>query len=131
MTIGLPVSRLINVQVTLDPLAAQYANFGTLLLMGESDVISASERIRLYNNIEGVTEDFGTITPEFLAAERFFSQVPQPNVLLIGRWQSGYRYISGKGLPVLFFAASRQLFYTPGSLPRHALMALLRGSLRQ
>ena len=88
MTIGLPVSRLINVQVTLDPLAAQYANFGTLLLMGESDVISASERIRLYNNIEGVTEDFGTITPEFLAAERFFSQVPQPNVLLIGRWQS-------------------------------------------
>lgn len=86
MTIGLPVSRLINVQVNLTPLGAQYANFNSLLLMGSSDVIDVTERIRTYNDLATVAADFGTSAPEYLAAALFFGQSPQPTVLNIGRW---------------------------------------------
>jgi hypothetical protein len=86
MSIGLPVSRLINVSVNLTPLGAQYANFNSLLLLGSSDVIDTFERIRTYNDLASVAGDFGTSAPEYLAAALFFGQSPQPTVLNIGRW---------------------------------------------
>jgi hypothetical protein len=49
-------------------------------------VIDVVERFRTYSSIEGVGSDFSNSDPEFLAALRWFSQVPQPNVLKIGRW---------------------------------------------
>lgn len=86
MTIGLPVSRLINVDVILTPLAAQAPNLNTCLIVGSSNVIDVSERIRSYGSIEEVAVDFGTVVPEYLAAALFFGQVPQPDQLYIGRW---------------------------------------------
>lgn len=86
MTQGLPVSRLINVTINLSPTAAQGFDFSQNLVVGQSNVINVSERLRAYGGISEVTSDFGTDTPEFLAAELFFSQVPQPKQLLIGRW---------------------------------------------
>lgn len=83
---GLPVSRLIKVNVNLTPLAAQFLNFDSLLIAGDSDVIDVSERIRSYGSLNEVASDFGTVVPEYLAAELFFSQVPQPSQLYIGRW---------------------------------------------
>lgn len=83
---GLPVSRLINVQVVLTPLAAQSPNLNTALIMGSSDVIDPVERIRSYGSLDEVAADFGVNTPEYLAADLFFSQKPQPVQLYIGRW---------------------------------------------
>lgn len=85
-TLGLPVSRLIDVTVNLSPSPTPFANFDTLLVVGDSDVINVDERIRSYDSIDSVAGDFGTNAPEYLAAELFFSQVPQPNQLFIGRW---------------------------------------------
>lgn len=83
---GLPVSRLINVTVVLTPTAAQAPNLNSCLIIGSSTVIDVAQRIREYSDIDEVAADFGTTAPEFLSAELFFGQVPQPNQLFIGRW---------------------------------------------
>lgn len=86
MARGLSVSRLINVTVNLSPQAAQFANFNALVIVGDSDVIDTVQRIRSYNTITEVAADFGVDAPEYDAAALFFSQVPRPNQLYIGRW---------------------------------------------
>ncbi|MET3654089.1 DUF3383 domain-containing protein [Dyella japonica] len=86
MSKGLSVSDVVNVQVTLNPLAAAVRNFGALLILGSSAVIDTNERVRQYTTINGVVADFGSTAPEYLAASLFFSQSPQPSVLYIGRW---------------------------------------------
>ena len=82
----LPVSRLISVVVNLAPNAAQAQNLNALLVLGSSTVIDTVERFRIYYSLADVTGDFGTSGPEYNAARLYFSQVPQPAQLLIGRW---------------------------------------------
>ena len=83
---GLSVSRVVDVQVSFAPIAAPLRRFDTLLVMGDSAVIDTGEAIREYNTIQEVAGDFGTTAPEYDAARLFFSQVPQPTTLFIGRW---------------------------------------------
>ena len=86
MAIGLNVSDLINVTVTLSPVAAGQRNFGAMCIAGPSDVIDVGTRERQYAGIGGGGQDFSITDPEYLAAELWFSQVPVPNLLNIGRW---------------------------------------------
>lgn len=83
---GLNVSDVINVTVNLSPTAAVFENFGAFLAIGSSNVISTGERIREYTSLTGVEEDFGSVAPEYLAADLFFSQNPQPSFMYVGRW---------------------------------------------
>jgi hypothetical protein len=83
---SLPVSRLINVEVVLTPLAAQAQNLNALLVLGSSNVIDVVERIRTYLTLDEVVADFGTSSVEYLAALLWFEQSPQPQQLRIGRW---------------------------------------------
>lgn len=85
---SLDVSRVVNVTVNLSPMAAQRRGFGTLMIMGDSDVIPVNERFRSYTSLEGVSSDFGISAPEYLAAQLYYSQSPQPTELMIGRWPS-------------------------------------------
>lgn len=82
----LPIARLINVGVNLAPLAAQAQNLSTLLMLGTSDVIGVTERMRTYASLSAVAADFGTSAPEYLAAAAYFAQAPQPAQMMIGRW---------------------------------------------
>lgn len=86
MSVGLPVSRIVSVNVVLTPLPAQFQNFDSLLVIGDSNVINITDRIRSYGTLQAVAADFGTTAPEYLAAQLFFSQVPAPTQLYIGRW---------------------------------------------
>lgn len=86
MAVGLAVSDVVNVQVVLSPSAVPVRNFGTLLIMGPSDVIDVVQRLRPYTSLSGVASDFGTTAPEYFAAAAFFSQNPQPQQCYIGRW---------------------------------------------
>lgn len=86
MTAALPVDMVVNVQISLTPLAAQTRSFGSLLILGSTPVISAAERIRAYSSINEVAEDFGITDPEYTAAIKFFAQNPRPTILYIGRW---------------------------------------------
>lgn len=88
MTQGLPVSRLIRASVNLTPPGAQFANFDSLLIVGDSDVINVRDRIQSYGSLEEVAGAFGTTAPEYLAAAIFFAQTPQPEQIFVGRWAS-------------------------------------------
>jgi hypothetical protein len=84
--IGLSPNDVVNVSVSLTPKAIGKRNFGSLLILGASSVIDVNQRIRQYSGINGVAADFGSTTPEYLAARDFFSQAPQPAICYIGRW---------------------------------------------
>lgn len=86
MSNGLSVSRLVNVQVNLSPLAPARRGFGTMLIGGDSDVIDGVERFRSYSGVEAVALEFGLEAPEYKAAALYFSQTPKPRSLMIGRW---------------------------------------------
>lgn len=82
----LPVSRVVNVSINLQPLAAARRNFGLLCIVGSDDVIDPLERIRSYSTIDGIVSDFGVDSDVYRAATLFFSQIPRPSVLKVGRW---------------------------------------------
>lgn len=84
--ITLPISRLIQANVNLTPTPAVGRTFGTLLIAGDSNVITGLERIRDYSSIAEVAADFGTTAPEYLAALTYFDQSPTPTSLAVGRW---------------------------------------------
>lgn len=86
MTTNLPISRLINVAVSLTPQGAQFPNVSTLLVLGTSTVIDTVTRMRTYATLASVAADFGTSVEEYSAASAWFGQSPQPTSLNIGRW---------------------------------------------
>jgi hypothetical protein len=86
MPSNLPISRLIRVQVVLSALAAQAQNLSTLLCLTSSAVVDVVERIRTYNTLTDVANDFGTTGPEYAAAVLWYQQTPQPTQIKIGRW---------------------------------------------
>lgn len=83
---GLPVSNIVSVQVSLSATPAQGENIDSMLIVGSSSVINVIERMRTYASLEGVAADFANNTPEYLAAQLWFGQAPQPISLNIGRW---------------------------------------------
>ncbi len=85
-TLGLSVNNVVSVDVVLSPTAARTRNFGNLMIFGDSAVIDTTERLRLYTDISSIGTDFGTTAPEYMAAQLFFSQSPQPAQVYIGRW---------------------------------------------
>lgn len=86
MATGLNLNRIVNVTLSIAPVAAGYRNFGAVLAIGSSPVIDIGERIRDYASIEDVLADFPVVSAEAGAAVLHFSQVPRPNLFYIGRW---------------------------------------------
>ncbi len=83
---GLPVQRLVRTTVTLSPPAPTALDIDTLVIIGSSNVINTTERMRIYSSIGAIATDFGTTAPEYLAAVLWFEQNPAPSNLNIGRW---------------------------------------------
>lgn len=83
---GLSVGRVIKVTTSLTPIAAQAANLKSLVVAGDSNVIDTFERMRGYTGLAAIAKDFGTNTPEYLAAVPYYSQNPQPTQIFIARW---------------------------------------------
>lgn len=82
---SLSISRIVGVDISVSPLALQSAGFGILNIIGTSDSIPLSERIREYNDMAGVAVDFDSTDEEYKAAAIFFSQIPRPTTLYISR----------------------------------------------
>jgi hypothetical protein len=85
-TVGLSLSDVVNITISLTPTGGAARNFGATIVIGGSGVISTSQRFRSYTDIDEVGLDFPADTPEFQAAEVFFSATPQPQQLYIGAW---------------------------------------------
>ena len=86
MAKGLNVNRVVNVTLTLAGLAAGYQNFGAVMAIASEDAIDTVERIRSYNDADGVVSDWGVGSPVTAAALLHFAQVPRPNLFYVGRW---------------------------------------------
>jgi hypothetical protein len=86
LSTGLAVSRLVSVQVSLTTPAITAPAINNALILGSSNVIGAGERMRAYNSIDEVAGDFLNTSPEWQAADMWFSQEPSPTVVNIGRW---------------------------------------------
>lgn len=86
MATGLPTSRAINIAWSISSAGASYANVNSLLVIGDSGVIDTTSRIRSYASLSAVGTDFGSTSPEYLAATEFFAQQPTPTQLYIGAW---------------------------------------------
>lgn len=82
----LPVSRLVRVDVSMSPVAAQRRGFGTLLVVTDDAAISAAERIRTYSGAEDVIVDFGANSETASAALAYFGQSPKPKQMMVGRF---------------------------------------------
>lgn len=96
---GLNVSDVVKVAVNMSPVAIPVANFGAMCIAGTSPVIDTNERIREYATLDEVVADFGSAAPEYLAADLFFSQSPQPSLLYIGRFaQNGSNAVLHGGI---------------------------------
>ncbi|MGO4738645.1 DUF3383 domain-containing protein [Bosea sp. 2KB_26] len=86
MAQGLAVSDIVNINISLAPVAAPTRNFGAGIAVAGTDVIDVNQRIRAYSSLAEVAADFSTTDPEYLAAARHFGQTPQPSIYYIGRW---------------------------------------------
>src|SRR5712671_5627077 len=95
---GLAPSDVVQVDVFLSPTAVPLRNFGAFLIIGPTiKTIDTNERMRMYTTLPGVVVDFPTTTPEYLAANLFFSQNPAPSILFIGRWAQTATFASIHG----------------------------------
>lgn len=82
----LDISRLISVQTQITQGGAQGRLFNQALAIGDSNVISGLQRVRNYSSLVEVAADFGTSAPEYLAANVYFEQSPNPTSFAAGRW---------------------------------------------
>ncbi|CAM3714198.1 hypothetical protein BS639_17180 [Rouxiella silvae] len=109
---GLSVSRISNVTVTLSAKAAQGFNFGSMLILGTSTVISIAERLRAYTAADDVGADFGVDSEEYKASVIWFSQSPQPTQVYIGRWVKTLAAAEAGAVETLLEAVNTLLGYT-------------------
>lgn len=82
----LPVSRLIDVTVSLAQQAAQGQNLNALLILSANVTIDVVTRMRSYTTIAEVAADPAIDATGLAAATLWFEQAPQPTQLYIGRW---------------------------------------------
>jgi hypothetical protein len=81
---GIPVSTVVNVGIAIGASFPARAGFGTLnIVTAEADVISIAERIRSYQNLDGVTSDWSANSEVVEAATAYFSQQPKPTSLKV------------------------------------------------
>ena len=80
------IDRIVNVQIALNTAGISKEGFSTLLVVGASTHTLA--RVSTYRNAVEMTDDgYAETDPLYLAAVDFFSQIPHPAVLKIGRQQ--------------------------------------------
>jgi hypothetical protein len=88
MPAALPVSLYVSVEVVLSSLQAQAPAVNTNLILAPdpNNVIDVVTREREYFSLPEVELDFGSTSPQYLAASLWFGQNPSPINLFIGRW---------------------------------------------
>lgn len=79
----MPLSDIVNVQITRQTQTVSEQGFGTLLILGTNKRFN--DLIRFYNNMQQVAEDFQPYDAEYIAAQAVFSQPITPTQIAIGR----------------------------------------------
>lgn len=75
---------IVDVQITREDTPISRTGFGTPLVLGTNKVFT--ERVRTYYDLDSMLSDgFKDTDPEYLAAEKFFSQTPRVEQVDVGR----------------------------------------------
>ena len=82
----MPLSNIVNVNITAQTTAIPLPNFGIPLVLGTNK--AWNDLARVYSNLAGVAADFGPNTPEFISAQSIFGQKNAPTNMWIGRRQA-------------------------------------------
>lgn len=82
----MPLSDIVNVQITRQTQTVSEAGFGTLMILGTFK--RWNDLIRYYSSMQEVAQDFQPYDPEYVAANAVFSQPITPQQIAIGRRQA-------------------------------------------
>lgn len=86
---SLSLTPIIDVNIISTPTAVSGLDFNLGLIIGDSAHISTAVRTKLYaTTAEMLADGFLITDPEYLAAVVYFAQVPKPNNVVIGRFDS-------------------------------------------
>lgn len=80
-----PVRKIVNVVVQVAAVAPAAPTFSRTLCIGSSTRLPVYDRLRLYNDMDGVAADFQSTDEEYRYAVKHFGQSPAPEELMIGR----------------------------------------------
>ena len=82
----LPLNDVVDVSVSVGPASAVRTSFNLGIIVGKSKVISTDDRVKTYSKMADLTADgWKGNEPEYLAAQKYFSQSPRPIKVAIGR----------------------------------------------
>jgi hypothetical protein len=87
-TVALPISGLVNAQVSVAAAAAQAQSTTSLLVLTNNTVIDIRTRLLKYSTLSEVGVAFGTNSTEYAVATMWFGQTPTPTSILFGLWAS-------------------------------------------
>ena len=91
------IDRIVSVQIALNTAGISKEGFSTLMIVGEST--NALARVSSYTSSVQMTQDgYSETDPLYLMAVDFFSQIPHPNVLKVGRRQVDTVQVTMKNL---------------------------------
>ena len=84
--LSLPLSLIVPVSVTISPAGTPGPTFNQGLIVGSSTQIPAATRAVLFTSLSAIaTYGFSLTSPEYLAAQSYFSQQPTATYLWLGR----------------------------------------------
>ena len=82
------INNIIDISVQVSSQAASEANFSTGLIIGNSEVLDAENRVAVYTfdswQQQMTDAGFTSASPEYIAANAYFSQSPAPKKVCIG-----------------------------------------------
>ena len=85
MTLG--IQDIVEVRAQITPRGAGGREFGRTLLLTTDPTLDAGEgRVRVFASMDEVARTFAADSGPYQAAQVYFSQVPYPRNLVIGRW---------------------------------------------
>ena len=79
----MPLSNIVNVQITRESQSVSETGFGSLMILGANK--NWNDLIRQYSDLQEVAMDFNPYDPEYIASQDFFSQPVTPPSIYIGR----------------------------------------------
>lgn len=88
MATSVSLDKIVDLTVELSNPAFISSNFSMGLIIGNSAVLTADNRVKIYSAAtykqQMVADGFTTDSPEYLAASAYFSQLPTPSSVAIG-----------------------------------------------
>lgn len=81
----LPLDDAVKIIINLSPRSAVRNGFNLSMLLGDSNVLSADERVSVFSSLDSMKEKgFTTEMPEYKAAQTYFGQSSKPGKVAIG-----------------------------------------------